>query len=393
VAYLEFRDWQAQQQAFALFDLRDDATQGVRAPFLLLLAASALLLLITCVNVAALLLGEGASRDTEVAARLALGASRGRILRQLLTEQLVLALAGSLLGFLLAQWATRILVGLAPPFTPRLEEVRVHLRSLLFALSAATMTAAVFGLAPALTLARASASSILRAGSQRSSRRRSTLQRAAIGMQLSLAVVLLIGATLLVRSLQRLSAVPPGFDRAGLVYLSPQLEWERYPEAAQARAFFRQLVARAREVPGVRAVSAGSSLPFTDGGSGTNITIDRQGNQQPMVAQWRVVMPDFLQALGIPIVLGRALTEADNENAQAVVLLSERMARNAWPGQTALGQRIQYAGTWREVVGVVGDVKHLALQQEPRPTFYLPYTQSGARLSAVVLRVSVILPR
>jgi predicted permease len=380
-------DGPAGESGAALFDLRDDGTRGVRQGFLLLLAAAVLLMLITCVNVAALLLGEGAARDGEVAARLALGAARGRILRQLLTEQLVLALAGSLLGFLFAQWATRLLVGLAPPFTPRLADVRVDLRSLLFALSAAALTSAVFGLAPALTLARASAGSVLRAGSSRLSRRRTTLQRAAIVMQLALAVVLLIGATLLVRSLGRLTAVPPGFNAAGLIYLSPQLG-SRYPAAADAHIFFRELVERTRALPGVQAASAASSLPFTDGGSGTRMIIDRASGQEEMQVQWRVVMPDFPGTVGIPLVAGRPLRDSDSETAQPVILVSEVMARNAWPEQNPIGRRLQYAGKWREVVGVVGDVKQLSLQQEPRPTVYLPPAQSGARLIGLAVRVA-----
>jgi predicted permease len=369
-----------------LVDLRRASTDRVRAPFLLLLLASGLLLLITCVNVAALLLGEGAARDAEVAARLALGAGRRRILQQLLTEQVLLALAGAVLGLFVAHWTTRTLVALAPPATPRLAEISVNLRSFAFALMAAGLTASIFGLVPALALTRTDAGLVLRAGSSRLTRRRSGLQRVAMVVQLALAVVLLVGGTLLVRSLQRLADVSPGFQRQGVYYVEPQLSFDLYPDPLAVREFYRALVQSVRTLPGVRAVSAGSSLPFTDGGSSTTINYRGATVVAPTNAQWRVVMPGFFQAMGLPIVSGRANSDADRAGAPRVVLISQTMAQQLWP-QGALGQELQIDGNWHQVVGVVSDVKHFSLQQRPQPTFYLPFEQTTRRLWAFVLQL------
>ncbi len=368
-----------------LASLQADAVKNVRPPFLLLLTAAGLLLFISCVNVAALMLGENASRDGELASRMALGAARGRLIQQLLTEQVVLALGGALLGLLFAHWATRMLVALAPPGTPRLDEVAVNWRSALFALAAALSTALLFGVAPAFTLVQGNVSAVLR--STRMSQRRGRLQRTAVAVQLALAVVLLAGATLLVRSLLRLRSEPVGFRAQRLVHVQPFLG-ANYAQSLQQRAFFTQVLASVAALPGVEAATVSSSVPFTDGGSGTTIEIDHDGTPQKSAAQWRVVMPQYLQTLGLPLLEGRDFTPADNAGSARVTLVSASLARSAWPGRSAVGQRLRVDNEWREVVGVVGDVRFRSLAQPLPATFYLPAEQTRRAGFDIVLRVN-----
>ncbi|NOT09183.1 MAG: ABC transporter permease [Gemmatimonadales bacterium] len=376
--------------AIRLSDLKLDTTRAVRAPLLLLLWASVLLLVIASANVATLLLGEAGGRDGEIAARIALGASRHRLVRQLLTENAILAGLGAAVGILVAMLAVRVLTALAPQGIPRLEFARVDGRAAAVALVVTGFTAMLFSLAPIMALARTSPAAILQAGSTRLSRQRGAVQRFGVLAQCALVVVLLVGAALLVRTHQRLRAVDPGF--AGSEILSVRLNppSAAYGNAAARRQFFTQVAERVSGVPGVRAVAVASGVPFQGSRSSTTIEAAESRAVPPgeqTDAAWRVASPGFFETAGIPLRVGRLFGREDAGPGDAVIV-NEAMARRFWPDRPALGMKIRVDKTWLTIVGVVGDVRHSSLDEEPTATFYLPLAQTDRWSDAVVVRFS-----
>jgi len=364
-----------------------EETRDVRKPLFVLLAAVALLLLIACVNVATLLLGEAATREQEMATRVALGADRRRLVRQLLTESLTLAGAGALLGTLLAYGGTRILVAMAPPRIPGLADVRTDLRVLAVALVAAMMTGLLFGLAPALTLSRSGPASLVRAGAGQSARGRGRLQRAFVALQLALSVVLLVGAGLLSRSFTRLTAVDPGFRTEGLLLVRFALPRRIASDEATRADYYRRALARLAALPGVDAATAGTTPPFSSSNSSTSVEIEGLGataDARRREAQQRVIMPNYFTTLGIPLRAGRAFTDQDRDGGPFVAIVSESMARRDWPDSSPIGKRVRYRGEWRTVVGIVADIKYRTLAANDEPTVYAPFGQVSQGMSFLV---------
>jgi predicted permease len=356
-----------------------DQAREVSAPLWILLAACGVLLLISCVNVATLLLGEAASRAQELAARVALGAGRVRLARQLLTESLVLAAAGAIGGALLAWWGTKVLVTLAPPVIPGLSRVHADLVVLAFALGVAAATAAVFGLAPALVMSRASPSDVLRSGAGSSRRGRGAAQRALVAVELALSVVLLVGAGLLARSFARLTTVKPGFraDHLLVVRVAYPLALARDP--VWVRELYREGIERLAALPGVAAVAAGTIAPFTQTASGTTIEVEGRGDEPgapQRTVQQRRVTTGYFRTMEIALRAGRPFTDADGEGAPLVAVISAAGARRDWPGESPLGRRLRIQGAWRTVIGVVADVKYRKLRSADEPTVYLPAAQA-----------------
>jgi putative ABC transport system permease protein len=367
--------------------LQIEQTRDVRKPLLVLLAAVALLLLIACVNVATLLLGEAASREHEMATRVALGAARMRLLRQLLTESLALAAIGGALGTALAYGGTRALVAMAPARIPGLADVRMDVRVLGVALGAALTTGLLFGLAPALTLSRSGPASLMRSGVGQSVRGRGRLQKGFVALQLALSVVLLVGGGLLSRSFARLTAVDPGFSTERLLVVRASLP-RAVAESETARAdYYAQALARLGATPGVVATAGGTTIPFTNSNASTTVEIEgpaatAEGRQRE--AQQRVVTPTSFATLGIPLRAGRLFTEQDRKGSPTVALVSESMARRDWPDASPIGKRVRYRGAWRTVVGVVGDVKFRSLSADVEATVYAPFAQVGQGLTFLV---------
>ena len=340
-------DDQPSAKGARLVDWQSDQTRDARAPLIILFAAVGLLLLVACVNVATLMLGEAAGREHEMAARLALGATRGRIIRQLLTESVTLATSGAALGSLLAWWGTKALVALAPPGIPGLSAVRMDVRVLCFALLAAVSTGVLFGLAPALTLASARPGLMLRAGTGQSARGRGSLQRVLVAFELALSVVLLIGAGLLARSLDKVTAVDPGFRTDALLVVRPSYPRSLALDSVARRAFHIRLAERLAALPGVTAVTGSSNPPFAGGSSSTSIEVEGRpvpaGAQRPEV-QYRSVMPNFFATLGIPVLAGRSLDARDGVGAPLVLVVSESMARRDFPMESAIGNAFNFSG-------------------------------------------------
>ena len=380
-----------------------EATVGrVRKAVLVLLGAVAVVLLIACVNVANLLLARGASRESEIAVRAALGAGRGRLIRQLLTESVILGVLGAALGLLVAVWGVEILIGLQPQGIPRLDNVEVEGRVVLFTASLAVVTAIIFGLFPAVHATRAALAGNLKEGARRTltSRSASRLRGGLVIAEVALAVVLLAGAGLLVRSFARLAAVDPGFPQDRALTFELSLPDARYEGSAQQVAFFDQLLPRLAAIPGVRAAGAVLGLPLSGMRFGFTFEVDGRPPlppaQQPAM-QVRVATPSYFSTLGIPLKRGRLFDHKDREGAPQVAVITESAARAFFPGEDPLGRKIKLGwgsgpgapNAGGEIVGIVGDVKDAGLSESEAPQVYLPYAQRPVQLMAVVLKTTV----
>ena len=376
--------------------LQEDLVGGVRAPLLILLGAVGFVMLIACVNVASLSLGRTAARETELTVRVALGAGRGRIARQILTESLVLAIGGGAAGLALAVLGTRALVALAPGDLPLVHAVHVDSLVLSFSLVMTLLSGVAFGVVPAIQGSRQDVEARLRAGSRGLASGSGRLRRALVVTEVALAMTLLAGAGLLVRSLARLTAVDPGFRTDHLATLSLTLSPVRYPDAARQEQFARELEARLTRLPGVTAAGLSFSLPLTNSAFGFTFAIggrpDVSGPEEPR-AQVRVTSPDFFRAMGIPLLRGRGFTPRDDETAPPVVLISQETARRYWPNEDPIGQTLQtgwgsdpahhFGGT---IIGIVGDVRQFSLAMAPRPEIYGPLAQRPLDELSVVIR-------
>src|ERR671932_37122 len=351
-----------------------------------LMCVVGLVLLIACTNLANLLLARASARRKEVAVRLALGASRLRVVRQLLTESLLLSLAGGAAGLLLAFWILALVVAYRPPMElPLWIETSVDWRVLAFTLLASLATCLLFGLAPALQATRTELVPALKDAGAQAGRSRSRLRAALVVAQVTLSLVLLVAAGLTARALARLRAANPGFEVEGGLVMSFDLGLQGYDEA-RGREFQRRLVERVRAVPGVRGASLTDLLPLSLNYSSTNTYVEGQPPARganvpnPMVAS---VGADYFRAMGIPLVAGRGVEERDGKDAPRVVVVNETFARRFWPGadpaREALGKRLSFEsdqGPWVQIVGVARDGKYWTLAEAPRMFVYVPLTQS-----------------
>ena len=377
----------------------------LRRSLVVLLGATAMVLLIACANVASLLLARGAARAREMAVRAALGASTLRIVRQLLTESVLLAAIGGAVGLLLAVGAVELLVAYGPPDVPRLSEVRVDARVLGVGMLAALATGALFGVIPAWRAARPGLRDALStrgdsAGGGGAGQRRGAMinhgPTALVVAQVALAVTLLAGAGLLIKGVARLQRVDPGFDPRGALAVRVALPEQPYADPARRRAFYAQLAERAGALPGVEAAGAVSSLPMRGPNPGRSFVIEGRvaatGEETPG-ADLRVATPAYFDAMRIAVAAGRAFRAADDADAPPVVLVSESLVRRFWPGERmsdVVGRRIgdSPTGPWSTIVGVVADVRHFGLDAEPRPMLYAPHAQRPAPSMTLVLRVA-----
>jgi predicted permease len=372
--------------------VEDQVVGDARPAILMLLGAVGLLLVIACANVASLLLARAESRHREMAVRAALGAGRGRIVRQLITESVVLAAAGGSLGLLLAVWGVRGLVLSAPASVPRLGGIAVDGWVLAFAAAASLSAAFLFGLAPALHAGRADLASTLAEGGRwgSSSAAGQRFRRGLVVGQIALALVLLIGAGLLVQSFVRLRGVDPGFDPDHLLTARVELSSVRYQHSPEIRALYQALLDRVRAIPGVKSAAAVRALPMTghlDIGD-WSFVIEGEFSSPPAPtdwhpADWQVVTPDYFRTLRIPVLQGRGVDPGDQPSTPGVVVINQTLARQVWPAGNALGRRVLLGGgavdsVWRTVVGIVGDVRRRGLSADPRPEMFLPHAQFPA---------------
>ncbi len=381
--------------SFAAAPLAEHLVGGVRPALLVLLGAVGFVLLIAAANVANLLLVRAAGREREMALRAALGAGRGRIVRQLLTESVLLAAAGAGVGLLLAWWGVELLPRLAPDALPRLDAVALDGRVLAFTALLTAATGLLFGLAPALQGSRRDLHGGLKEGSRGSEGRgRLRLRRLVVASEVAAALVLLVGAGLLLASYWRLQGTSAGIRPAGVWTTQVELPTARYGEDRQVVAFYRELLARIEALPGVRSAGIGISLPphlltITDGFTPEGHAVP-PGQSAPL-AVLDFVSPGYFQTLGVPLLAGRPFGPADREGAPTVVLVNQTLARRYFP-QGAVGRRLKIGGperpenSWMEIVGVVADVKYGGLAAPAEPAYYLPAAQAAWQGMHLVVR-------
>jgi putative ABC transport system permease protein len=379
-------------EAATVEPLQETLVGDVRTALLVLLGAVGFVLLIACANVANLLLARGASRRRELAVRSALGASRERLLLQLLTESVVLALVGGMLGLLLAYWGVDLLLAMAPESIPRIREVQLDFRVAAIAIVTSAAVGIFFGLVPALQGSRSHVVDALRDGG-RTGTSRSRTRNALVVAEIALSLVLLIGAGLMLASFMRLRAVDPGFIVERLMVINVPLPQGRYDTPAQTR-FYEQLHERLREDPRTARSAIAFPMPFGGGNAAGDYQVEgappRTRGERP-IAQLVAVSPGYFQTMGIPLLRGRDLSFSDASEGPGVVVVNRTLAEREWPGQDPIGRRIAMgpadnADSWLTVVGVVGDAQTSRLDGPVQPTMYLALPRFTIPFSGVVIR-------
>jgi putative ABC transport system permease protein len=383
-----------------LMPLLEFVVRDIKPALLVLLVAVAFVLLIACANVANLLLARAAGRQREIAIRAALGAGRARIVRQLLTESVLLSAAGGAAGLLLAQLGTYLLLKLAPQDLPRMNDVSLDGRALAFTAAITLLTGLVFGLVPALQSSRPNLNETLKdAGRGSTEGGRGQLVRSAlVTLEVASALALLVGAGLLIKSFWRLQKVAPGFNPDNALTLSVSLPRSKYPEENQQAAFFQQLLEKVSALPGVQAAGASHSIPL-DGDYVLAFKIQGRPPLPPGAGQstnFYSVSADYFKAMGITLLHGRLFTERDAKDSPHVAVINETMAKNLFPDEDPVGKRITFDTgddnpnpDWYEIVGVVGDVKQYGLDQATPLQTYEPYTQQTYSYMTLVARTTV----
>lgn len=356
--------------------------RDVRPALYVLLGAVAFVLLIACANVANLLLARSDSRLREVALRTSLGAGRTRILGQLMTESLALALMGGLVGTGIAWAGVQLLVALDPASVPRLEDVRLDGTVFSFAVTIAIATGLLFGIVPALQLARPNLAGVLKEGtrSMTAGRSRHQFRQLLVAAEVALSVMLVIGAGLMVRSFAELRRIDVGFESENILTARLSLAPNEYPDQAGIADFYSRLIDRVEGLPGVRSVGAARLLPLTSTMGDWSIQIEgrpMQPGDNPH-GDWQVVTPGYFTTMGLDLVEGRFIERTDRGDALPVVVVNETMAAEYWPGESAVGKRFRMGGPdapWFTIVGVVRDVRHASVTEEPRTEMYHPHDQ------------------
>jgi putative ABC transport system permease protein len=371
------------RQSVRVERLLDTIVGQARTGLVILFAAVGSILLVACVNITNLLIARGTSRERELAIRSALGASRTRIVRQLITETVVLAVASGVCGLLLGAGTLRLVLAIAAGSIPRADDVTFDATIVMFGVGLALLSGVAVGAVASGHATRAGIVTALGGGTRggASTPLGSRLRAALIAAEVATSLVLVIGAALLLQSLWRLSNVSVGFTRQQVLSVDVALSLRRHPEGAQI-PFYQELYQRIGRLPGVRGVAATNILPLSGGYSCDGFRIDRQPVQRGLepCAEVRSISPRFFEVMAIPIVAGRGFTDDDQAGGHPVVVINQAMARTFWPGQNPVGQTMTYFSRGdrlgpREIVGVVGDTKHLSLTEEPRSIFYTPQPQ------------------
>ncbi len=354
--------------------------------------AVALLLLIACANVANLLLARATTRQKEMAVRVALGAGRARIVRQLATESLLLALLGAAAAWPLASWGLKALLAAAPTDLPRIASVSLDNRALLFTLAVALLTAFIFGLAPALQVLKFDSNPALKDQRSRSVRQQ-RIGNLLIASEVALALMLLIGGGLLLRTVWRLNHIDPGFDEQNALAVTVQLPEKKYAAPEQVARFSEQLVQQVATLPGVEATGVARILPIVHD-LPTGFYFEgrpREADKDLPQTNYSAVSPGYFKAMGIPLIAGRAFTEHDALQAPRVAIVSQTLAQRYFPNGDAIGKRINVntgPESYREIVGIVGDVKQNGLTKETRPHTYEPFAQAPNQFMTLIVRSS-----
>jgi len=379
--------------------MHDSIVQNIRLALLVLFGAVAFVLLIACTNVANLLLARAAVREREIAIRIALGAGRMRLIRQLLTESLLISVIGGGIGILIAIWGTNFLISLNPQGIPLSSTVGVDYRVLGFTFVVSVLAGLLFGIVPALQSTKLNLNETLKESKSSGNARAGLIRSALVVSEITLALVLLIGAGLLIKSFSRLQDVDPGFNYDRMLTFQISLPPTLYSKPNQITGFFKNAVDRISALPGVKGAGAISQAPLA--ANGPRYIFYAEGrplpapNEAPLAA-YRIVTPTYFQAMGIPLIAGRFFTEADDDKAQPVIIVSQSLAKQMWPGQDPIGKGMTVGVplpgqpiNFSKIIGVVGDVKHTSLSGDPDMQMYDPLLQSPSPSMAIVMRSAV----
>ncbi len=385
---------QRQSIAFSVQPLRSMISFGYQTPILVLFGAIGFVLLIACANVANLLMSRAAARGKEIAIRTALGASRTRLFRQLLTESLLLAIIGGAVGLLFADWGLNLLVSFAPPDLPRAHDISLDRWALAFTMLVSLLTGILFGLAPAFQSSKVDLNNSLKesVGRATSGAARRRLRSALAVAEIALSLVLLAGAGLLIETFANLLRTNPGFDPHPILALQTWTTDQKFPplpaaattsqESARSAAideFYRGILTKVQAIPGVQSAAVvGAGLPFDDGGN-VDVSLPSERGSGDISADFRSITPDYFRTLGIPLLQGRFFSEADSPTAANVVVINEAFVQEKFPHRNPIGQRLMVDDTPREIVGVVGDVKS-ALNEPVPSTVFIPLAQDPGEI-------------
>ena len=382
-----------------LVSLSEDTVGGLRPTLFALFGAVVFVLLIACANVGNLLLTRAAARQKEIAIRAALGAGRVRLVRQLLTESVLLALVGGVAGLLLALWGTNFVESIGSQVTPLLSGIDVDSRVLGFTILISVVTGIFFGLAPALLVSKPELNESLKEGGRSSGAgaSRNRLRGTLVVTEIATALVLLVCAGLLIASVMRLRDVEPGFDPENLLTMNISLPSAKYPKPHDRATFYNNLVERVEALPGVRAAGVTSVLPLSDNFDGRGLAVEDRPKPrgEEISVDLYITTPNYLRAMSIPTLRGRPLSGQDTETSPPVALVNERMAKELWADEDPLGKRIKFPGSesnpqpWRTIVGVVNDVSQYALDKKAPMQIYLPQSQYPASFMSLVVQTTV----
>jgi putative ABC transport system permease protein len=393
-----YPDLMSQNEGIRVRSFHSSLVGDARTPLLILVGVVAFVLLIACFNIVNLLLSRSIARRKEISLRIALGATSRRIIRQLLTESLLLAMIGCVLGVMISYWGLPLLLALSPSNLPLLGGARIDLNVLLFALLLALLSTLIFGLAPALGAARLDLNTLLKEASQSiGGRRKRLFQSTLVVIEVSLTIVLLAGAALLIESYVLLNRIEPGFDPHNVLTMQMSLSGSRYNTTSQVNGLYQQVATSLKSLPGVQAVATVTNLP-TEKGPGFPFVIVGDPNGAGDAAgdtQWRAITPDYMTVMRIPVLRGRAFNDSDMNNGAPVVLINEALAKRYWQSRDPLEEQIviggemgpRFADAPRKIVGIVGNLRELGLEVDPPPTIFVPTGQIPDAYTQLVNRV------
>jgi putative ABC transport system permease protein len=383
----------------SVVSLYEEMVSPVRPALLILLGAVGFVLLIACANVANLLLARASTRQREIAIRTALGASRVRVIRQLLTESLLLSITGGVIGLLLAFWGVDFLSAAIPADIPRIKEMGLDLNVLAFTTGIAILTGVIFGLVPALQVSKPDLTASLKEGSRGSTEglRRNRTRSLLVILEVALSLVLLIGAGLLIKSFVYLLNVKPGINPDHVLTANLSLPPVKYGESPEQSAFFQKVIERVEALPNVESAAVILPLPLSGSMMQNILTVDGRPPLAPgerLITNTRLISPDYMRVMGIPLIRGRTFTERDNQDSPRVFVINETLARKYFPGEDPIGKRIKVSvratgekeDAFGEIVGIVGDVKHRSLDRETDPECYVSYLQIPDPFMTLVVR-------
>jgi putative ABC transport system permease protein len=388
-----------------IYPLHDQVVGQMRTGLAILLGSVVFVLLIACANLATMLLARASARERELAIRIALGAGRWRLLRQMLTESVLLALAGAALGIFLSMWGLELLKQIGARTIPRLAEVNIDLGVLIVTAFVAVGTGILFGLIPAFATTKPELTEALKEGGRSSTpgARRNQVRNSLVVAEIALALVLLVGAGLLLKSYARVQNIDPGFDRSNVLTAEIDLPAPKYPQrgsdnyshGAAMVNFWNEALRRVRQLPGVEAAAGTVVLPLSGSNTDSSFAIEGRatdGKEPTPDEELRAITPDYFQVLRTPLLRGRFFTESDNVDAPPVVIINQALAKKYWPNEDALGKRITFSDPrkpnpkWLTIVGIVRSIRHRGLDVDPAPEYYLPYPLDAERSMVLAVR-------